>query len=54
MVSTIATVRVMLVERRERNLVHSERMTRDWVTRIPGSPASTGVGAVVVIVALLS
>jgi hypothetical protein len=36
MVSTTAISRVILLERSERNFVHSERITRAWVTRIPG------------------
>src|SRR5262245_15802413 len=43
--STTAASRVHLVDRREPNLVTSERSTRPWVTRSAGTRAGAGAGA---------
>src|SRR5262245_64015747 len=44
-ISTTAASRVHMVDRRERNLVNSERSTRPWVTLSAGTRAGAGAGA---------
>src|SRR5215472_2977860 len=43
-ISTTAASRVHMVDRRERNLVNSERSTRPWVTLSGGTRAGAGAG----------
>ena len=40
--SATADSSVHMVDRRERNFVHSERSTRPWVTFSGGAPAAAG------------